>query len=114
MATENKWTAGPWHIAGDDEIIEEVPVIEISTGKNGVDYKPIAYVNSDLHGGDVFLLTDEEYATAHLIAAAPDMYEALEGLLEIYTEGHRREFTPGDRKVRADRARAALSKARGE
>lgn len=46
----------------------------------------------------------QEIANAHLIAAAPDLYEALEGVLRV-----------ADRQtVEFDAARAALAKARGE
>ena len=51
---------------------------------------------------------DNRLANAHLIAAAPDMYEALEAMLG--------EYAPSDqvKNSAAVLARAALAKARGE
>lgn len=50
-------------------------------------------------------------ANAHLIAAAPDLYEALERCLN-FIENTESEF--GDLLPSGDVARAALAKARGE
>ena len=52
----------------------------------------------------------EDEANAALIAAAPDMYEALEELQRVYVSGNfDTEFQPA-----LNKARAALAKARGE
>ena len=56
-------------------------------------------------------------ANAHLIASSPDLYEALEEVVENYAvlvrELNVDEFTKSDREI-IERGRAALSKARGE
>ena len=52
---------------------------------------------------------EENEANARLIAAAPDLLEALENLLDGYLYGCDR----GTRRVNADKARAAIAKARG-
>lgn len=50
-------------------------------------------------------------ANARLIAAAPDMLEALEGMVEMATH-HMME--PEERRERLRNARAAIAKARGQ
>lgn len=59
-------------------------------------------------------LTNDPYpialANAHLIAAAPDMYEALEALAKFHLSGGHE----GDADEAIGMATAALAKARGE
>lgn len=99
---ELKATPGPWYV-GKDRTYETA-------------------VNSDdrliclVHGGAVKSkfnrLKDpdcqQREINAHLIAAAPDLYEALSGLLQAYNR-----VSPAEAKP-AQVARAALAKARGE
>ena len=54
---------------------------------------------------------DELEANAHLIAAAPDMLEALEGMVEMATH-HMME--PEERRDILSNARAAIAKAKGQ
>lgn len=85
---QTKWTPGPW---SNDRIGE----IAVSLGDDN-----IALVCFE---GE---LNDEKEceANAHLIAAAPELYEALKEVVAL-----------SDRKQHAwDNARAALAKARGE
>ena len=61
--------------------------------------------------------TDPAAANAHLIAAAPELYESLEGLLDDFVDdllvcGYDEGDIDDHSKVKA--ARAALAKARGE
>lgn len=61
--------------------------------------------------------TDPASANAHLIAAAPCLYKALNGLLKDFVEdlaecGYDEDDIAGHSKVKA--ARAALAKARGD
>ena len=84
MSTETKWTPGPWspYHGGDTNlwwIVYDHEGCELGSGDGGFDE------------GD-----------ANLIAAAPELYEALEALLE-YRD-----------KWAVEKARAALAKARGE
>jgi hypothetical protein len=98
---ERKWTPGPWEVddAGD-----------VHSKHLGYAYSFVAISTGEDYGGyygdnaDVDL---QKKANAHLIAAAPDLYEALENLLN----------DPGDDYIKTrhwDAARAALAKARGD
>jgi hypothetical protein len=91
---KNSWTPGPWR-----------------TESRGGSY-PVSVVSSDrpdkivgpFCGGS----TPEDTANAHLIAAAPDLYEALDALVSP-RHGHSNLC-----KCPWCNARAALAKARGE
>lgn len=91
----SEWTKGPWRI------------------KTGPNNQPD---ECDLTiAGDIFLLADIKgpnyahcEANANLIAAAPDLYEALEIMFEA-TTAHSPYFENVSRQ-----ARSALAKARGE
>ena len=87
------YTPGPWEING----------IAIESG-----FEVIAYLREPTHfQGDIRPGHKDEAANANLIAAAPELYEALEDLLESpYADPH------GEKERMA--ARAALAKARGE
>lgn len=79
--TETKWTPGPWHISGKKTIKAGDAWIGKANWQNGE-------------------------ANAHLIAAAPEMAEALEYMLAKFG----RDMTTPDH----DRIAAILAKARGE
>ena len=90
----NKHTPAPWHVANGVQIRSE--------------RDQIAKVWMMRHG--------EGKANAHLIAAAPDLLEALSGMLEIYGGENDTDGLP-KHEVELNliaHARAALSKARGE
>lgn len=53
-------------------------------------------------------------ANAHLIAAAPELYEALEEMVERYAPGYHDCIDNGLPECEICNARAALAKARGE
>ena len=91
--TETKWTKGPWNLVwwGNEQYPYPLSILADGDG---------AWIARD---GTV-----SSVANAHLIAAAPDLYAALDGLI-----------APGDGGVFAtrnliDAAKAALAKARGE
>lgn len=99
-----KWTPGPWMLATSN------------SWRRFVDYEgrsvcePIVQRDGhpDLHFGSKH--------NAHLIAAAPEMYKALENLIEE-AEGlaDMNQGTQSEPLARAwERARAVLAKARGE
>lgn len=91
---KERFTPGPWAIntgAEDDGVYVYIEEIESPHGM-------VAWAR-DI--GDELVTTEPD---AHLIAAAPELYEALECVLRV-----------ADRQtVEFDAARAALAKARGE
>ena len=112
--SEPKWTPGPWN------------AIDCGTGwvvgpreADSDDY--IADVHLHTHG-----ISDESAeANANLIAAAPELYEALEFLLPWAEDGaeeglhHHRNTDEGRRRckealLKCNEARYALARARGE
>lgn len=93
----NKHTPGPWHVVAN--------LVQGKRKPNG-DSRTVAMVGS----------SSEDDANARLIAAAPDLLAALEGLAEIVNEETTR--FPANRVVPAGVAYAAavnaIAKARGE
>ena len=96
------WTPGPWQfyeLQGDDGLGYIRPFDE--------DGKEIA------HHGDSGRSQAENVANARLIAAAPELYEALNRLLASVNPGNAVTHATGCRCV-IHEARAALARARGE
>lgn len=85
--TERKWAKGPWVKIGAGIGCEhDSSIVAIGYGNGGGSYE----------------------ANAHLIAAAPDLYEALENLLNVINgEG-------GTKPNARELCHKALAKARGE
>ena len=107
----SKHTPEPWDVLGEDEISPGCPCIEISAGELATsEWKQICYVQPTLNDDDDFFLSDEDRANARLIAAAPEMAEALHALrARIDSEF---EHQPGDVLwVEEKAAEAALRKA---
>lgn len=115
--SETKWTPGPWEaLDGDGEPLTDAD----SAARNMASIRPVEQPH-DVNGYDFIIEMDVHddagVATAHLLAAAPELYEALEELLEAIAEIGRCMppllYPPvcGDRCVNA---MAALSKARNE
>jgi hypothetical protein len=96
MMSETKWTPGPWSVADDGCI---------RCSDANADY--LIYASpwrSDAWSGDV-----QAIANGTLMAAAPDLYDALNRMLANYrSDGS--EASERDIEI----ARAALAKARGE
>ena len=92
MTDQPKWTPGPWRADGDT-------------------YNRVVWSDADnrvcfmAHSNGLDDIRD--IATSNLIAAAPDLYAALDGLLGLLDAGSLYE-------PQAYAARAALAKARGE
>jgi len=89
-----KWTPGPWVVEDGSKSCHCCfdQTIYVKTVSGEFDYEIIAET-----------LTDNE-ANAHIISAAPDLYEALERALEEWDSN----------TDWRNNARAALAKARGE
>lgn len=97
MTDQPKWTKGPWAVERNKRTWGWVDVVGPSLGVGGPTQA------TDL------TLADEvkRIAEAHLIAAVPDLYAALDGLLGLLDAGSLYE-------PQAYAARAALAKARGQ
>lgn len=99
---ERKWTPGPW--VSDEE----------SQGEWGTNYSIQQYDNRLIDIAEM-VGTKED---AHLIAAAPELYEALDIATEILAactfENLRLRGQYMNRKEVVAQARATLAKARGE
>ena len=98
--TEPKWTKGPWRVVVDEEAaqVKGFPCIEAE------DYE---VVGTEGMYGDL----DTDYANAHLIAAAPDLYEALDWSLRAIATFMDDPSRLNDMD-KAITARAALAKAK--
>ncbi len=106
---ETKWTPGPWEAGGNDVRIISGELLACS-------YQMAA------DGDDDYVRASH---TAHLIAAAPELYDALFGVMELVSEGRLVRDTKGDHEsgwaikqvpllLALKSANAALAKARGE
>lgn len=115
MKTESKYTPGPWK--SDTEIKTNPGLITVSTDYpeslcNGARSiasitggfycdKRTKFYKPDMHA--------ENKANARLIAAAPELFQALEGMLAI----HGPVATVEESVKAMNQARAAISKAKG-
>jgi hypothetical protein len=101
IMSELKATPGPWSHSGP-------PVREPSVFIYGGEHRGrIAKAEAGLnHGQDMFA---EAIANAHLIAAAPDLYEALDCLVTNWSA-----FSYEEQGLALTAAAAALARARGE
>ena len=108
-----KWTPGPWLSA---------PVLSQETGYGwdiNADEIWLGTVFNSHRGHEGFPADDVGEANAHLIAAAPELYAALEGVIdniEDYERVNNLHPSPGrhDCWQSVTIAKAALAKARGE
>jgi len=103
--TETKWTPGPWSI---NTGLDQRPYI-VAGEKN---WPPLGKVYRDSIDGDL-----PWEANAHLIAAAPELYEALWQLVErqqpySIEQGVKYWEERARAALAKERARAALAKAR--
>ena len=96
--SNTKWTPGPWAIAGQRHIVAD-------PSRDGRTLGAIDEYEFD---------HETRMANLLLIAAAPDLYEALDLLITAFVNPHDGgEFESGEVPA-VDRARAVIAKARGE
>lgn len=103
--SDTKFTPGPWVVA-DSLDFDNVSVVMDTAIDN-----PSSYITGNVWACDLWWdeCDEEDIANAHLISAAPDMYEALEELLQLI-EIER----PDWQHTEQHRGYKALKKARGE
>lgn len=92
--TEPKWTPGPWQLRSED----------LRGGRYWCVILPGCEESTDLHEDD------NGEANSRLIAAAPELYEALAVMLGMLNTSE----NPGDVLFACKQARLALAKARGD
>lgn len=111
-----KHTPGPWNVR-DDGMSYACPIIDAPSVGKGYFASIATATQRDphpQHGGWISMATAE--ANACLIAAAPDLLEALEGLKTILLEwhdDHPEEIGDEEHKY-LGKANEAIKKARGE
>lgn len=102
-----KWTSGPWGVRPD---------IGAPVGCLKIAHPDWPRGHTDALVAAVYGYKHEQEANAHLIAASPDLYAALEAAVACLVEGEKVFFSEGigpDTEPVLARARAALAKARG-
>ena len=101
-----KWTPGPWKVYADDEVYS-------TTAKSAEDY-PITVVPDSECGRDDYGVNmanrQQSRANAHLIAAAPELYEMLDMLMDASGLGDSAQLLAEERENIIE----LLAKARGE
>lgn len=109
--TERKFTPGPWHwdygIYDPYALIapnERYPARDIIRARDGVVYSEIT--------SDPANIEISTPANSHLIAAAPEIYEALEAIIARWDTPLWKDAEPTGKVIAV--GRAALAKARGE
>lgn len=102
-----KYTPGPWNIGSSD-----LPVSRMSIHCKGHKDSCHSTVALMVSRGVIGISHDEEFANARLIAAAPDLLEALRVLLSLHEI--RASVTTDAWNAAMEDARAAVTKAVGE
>ena len=102
----SKWTPGPWNIGSSD-----LPASRLSIHCKGHKDSCHSTVALMVSRGVIGISHDEEFANARLIAAAPELLEALEDCVAVMD----RELA-GLKVIQPElsAARAAIAKATGE
>lgn len=102
MSKETKWTCGAWSV-------RDCPRQAAQTDRKDDGRIKLVDFNDGTYEGTVAIVqTEESEHNAHLIAAAPDLFEALEMVLEML------DMDGFGRDAAIDVAHAALAKARGD
>lgn len=101
----SKHTPGPWHVGTQNDLLYVI------------DRRPATSNDYPDHNADVAAIAkvycgNESEANARLIATAPELLEALRGMMAAYEELHAR-YDLGECQATVD-ARAAIAKATGE
>ena len=105
------WTPGPWRVSSESPRIIKKDYRSIGSDAGFLIASTMGHDNSGFYASE-----QEADANAHLITAAPDLYEALAESLADYDNWVSDEDNyPNEHFVAwSDKARAALAKARGE
>lgn len=115
VASEPKFTQGPWGVAEEHHRLRVAPIIRFGTNAPPcVGSAPVADWRQPTSGARRgehprwYDFSQETRANAHLIAAAPELYEALKAWVEFFL------FDRDDNSgLLMDMAQSALAKAEG-
>lgn len=113
MSAAGKYTPGPWRVAAPPDKVctdyrdEGGSMLDSNWGHGGHAKTIVTCEHRS------WMALGEEFANAHLIAAAPDLLEALRGAIEWMScvEPHLRDGTPFKRNIES--YKAAIAKAEG-
>jgi hypothetical protein len=114
--TDTKFTPGPWTFNASEKWpfgmsiepnITRIDRIASSTAQNTLDDLRSAVGFKPHEQEEIVDMIKTQEANAHLIAAAPDLYEALEDVADLYQN-------TSDENSIALKIRNALAKARGD
>ena len=100
------YTKGPWKVAGESQNEGEAEVIESAN-------KTVAWTCNSLNADDEEIITSEDRANAHLIAASPDLLEACKLALDKLYEAISSETTGEWRCKEIGILEDAINKAEG-
>lgn len=91
---EHDYTPGPWHVSNEGKLVirDDEWLVPVATAG--------------------YATNDEELATAKLIAAAPDLLEALQNATRVLEAGKNVKFPDWIETIH--KSKAAISKALGE
>lgn len=109
--SEPKWTPGKWEFLEADYIDEVYDNCLPFTIGGGPNHDDLAIIYS-CEDANVSVSRDEAIANAHLIAASPELYEALVYLVSESDDEMDEDYNPHAKPLA--QARAALKSARGE
>ena len=113
MINKTKFTPGPWQAFIDDTGDKWTGWPISISSVNDIDKSIVRTGGQWPYEWDAAISQREAVANAHLIAAAPEVYEKLEKLVER-VEQIQYDHNTSDGDLALDEARAALAKARGE
>ena len=105
--SERKWTPGEWSVY---QVERETYWPGIDAGRTSIVIWGDQQENNGVQGDTL----EEAKANAHLIAAAPDLYEALDKLYAWIMKPNSEDDDIDNDVATFMQCRAALSKARGE
>lgn len=102
-------TPGPWR-RDEDNCGGGAGLVAVSKSKSGKGGPRVAWTARVVSGGVMVISDDEAKANADLIAAAPEMFDAIQAALDEFAIGN---FNAARRQRVVEFIRAAQRKARG-
>jgi hypothetical protein len=86
--TQTKWTPGPWGIRQSKSIMDNALLITATQddGKTFGGHIVTQLCDPDKYKTCTNFTPEEQLANAHLIGAAPELYEALQAIIQDYCE----------------------------